>query len=166
VSRSYTEMLTRDTFLSRYRYLALNGQVAEETFGSERWMNQQFYTSHEWKNARDVVLIRDNGCDLGVPGHEIFDRAIVHHINPITPQNLIDRDPVIFDPDNLILVSHNTHSAIHYGDEGMLPRPIIERRPGDTKLWSWRFGRRVPRERRPGRRASTGQAHLLRLSRD
>ena len=135
MSRSYSEMLTRDTFLGRYRYLALNGRVAEETFGSERYLNQVFYTSYAWKRARDVVLIRDEGRDLGVPGHEIFDKILVHHINPITTVDLKNQNPIIFDPDNLICVSHTTHNAIHYGDESALPVPIVERRPGDTKLW-------------------------------
>lgn len=132
-------MLLRDTFLSRFRYLALEGQVGEPTFGPERHLNQLFYASYAWKQARDIVIIRDNGCDLGVPGYDIFSKVLVHHINPITLADLRDVNPVIFDPENLICVSHNTHNAIHYSNESMLPQPVVERRPGDTKLWerSW-----------------------------
>lgn len=135
MNRSYTEMSARDTFLSRAQYLLLGGRVGEETFGSERYLNQLFYTSRRWKEARDVVIIRDEGCDLGVIGHEINDKILVHHINPITVKMLQDQDPILFDPENLISVSHNTHNAIHYGDEGMLPQPMFERKPGDHLLW-------------------------------
>lgn len=135
MNRSYTEMSARDTFLSRAQYLLLGGRVGEETFGSERYLNQLFYTSRRWKEARDVVIIRDEGCDLGVIGHEINDKILVHHINPITAKMLQDQDPILFDPENLISVSHNTHNAIHYGDEGMLPQPMFERKPGDHLLW-------------------------------
>lgn len=135
MNRSYTQMIARDTFLSRAQYLLLHGGVGEETFGNERYLNQLFYASRQWKEARDVVLIRDGGCDLGVPGHEIHDKVLVHHINPITVQQLNDLDPMLYDPENLISVSHNTHNAIHYGDESKLPQPIVERKPGDHLLW-------------------------------
>lgn len=128
-------MCARDTFLSRFRYLSLGGTVAEVTFGHERHLNQVFYASYAWKQARDVVLIRDESRDLGVIGHDIHDRVLVHHINPITPQMLNTQDPLLFDPENLICVSHNTHNAIHYGDESILPQDWVERRPGDTVLW-------------------------------
>lgn len=135
MERSYSAMMTRDTFLSRAQYLLLYGGVGQETFGAERYLNQLFYTSWAWKQSRDHIIIRDNGCDLGVLGHEIHDKVFVHHINPITPQQLKDEDPVLYDPENLILVSHNTHNAIHYGDIAMLPQPLVERKPGDHLLW-------------------------------
>jgi hypothetical protein len=132
-------MLARDTFLSRYRYLRLEGRVAEETFGNERYLNQRFYTSRDWKVARDVAIVRDGGRDLGHPDYPILGKISVHHIEPVTAQQLLEGDPKIFDPDNLICVSHNTHNAIHYGDESLLPKDDIERKPGDTLLWerSW-----------------------------
>ena len=133
--RTYAALLLRDTFLSRAQYLMLDGRVGEETFGFERHLNQAFYASHAWKQARDVVIIRDRGCDLGVEGHEIFDRVLVHHIEPITATMIRNQDPMLWDPDNLISVSHNTHNAIHYGDETLLPQPMLERRPGDHIPW-------------------------------
>jgi hypothetical protein len=135
MKRSYSEMLARDTFLSRAQYLLLGGTVANETFGAERYLNQMFYASRAWKSSRDIVIIRDEGCDLGVMGHEIHDKILVHHINPINARMLKERDPLLFDPENLISVSHNTHQAIHYGDVSMLPQPMLERKPGDHLLW-------------------------------
>lgn len=135
MERSYREMTARDTFLSRAQYLLLGGRVGEETFGAERYLNQIFYASRAWKSARDVVIVRDRGCDLGVMGHEIHDKLLVHHINPVTPRMLREEDPLLFDPENLICVSHNTHQAIHYGDVNMLPQPVLERKPGDHLLW-------------------------------
>lgn len=113
----------------------LNGRVGDETFGHERYMNQLFYTSREWKRARDIVILRDRSCDLGVPGHEIHDRVYVHHINPITPDMLREQHPLLLDPENLICVSHNTHEAIHYGDGSKLPQPVLERKPDDHIGW-------------------------------
>lgn len=133
--RTYTQASTRATFLARAEYLMLRGGVGQETFGAERYLNQMFYASRAWKSARDVVIIRDNGCDLGIPGHEIHDKIIVHHINPITPAMLKTVDDMLFDPENLISVSNNTHQAIHYGDGSLLPKPILERKPGDHILW-------------------------------
>lgn len=98
-------------------------------------MNQGFYTSREWRNARDGIIIRDNGCDLGIEGYEIHRGLFIHHLNPITPAQIEAGDPALLDPNNLITVTHNTHNAIHYGDERMLPKPPVERRAGDTKLW-------------------------------
>lgn len=135
MERSYSEMLARDTFLSRAQYLFLGGTVAQETFGAERYLNQIFYASRAWKHARDIVIIRDRSCDLGVMGHEIHDKLLVHHINPINPRMIKEVDPQLFDPENLICVSHNTHQAIHYGDASMLPKPMLERKPGDHILW-------------------------------
>lgn len=135
MNRSYTGLLARNTFLSRFRYLVLGGRVGEETFGFERFLNQSFYASREWKQTRDHVIIRDDGCDLGVPGHEIHDKVFVHHMNPIQANDLIHFNEDILDPEYLICVSFNTHNAIHYGDESRLPQPFVERRPGDTVLW-------------------------------
>lgn len=123
------------TLEERFEYLRLNGVVGRETFGHERWLNQQFYMSYEWREIRRFVLIRDNGCDLGIPGYEIHNRPYVHHLNPMTATDIIHGDPRNTDPEFLILTTHQTHNAIHYGDERQLPRPFVDRRPGDTKLW-------------------------------
>lgn len=133
--RSYSDLRHLDTFVERFRYLSLRGNVGESTFGFNRWVNQEFYTSREWRHARDAVIVRDNGCDLGIDGYEIHKGLFIHHINPITLQQIESGDPRILDPDNLITVAHRTHNAIHYGDERLLPRPPVERRSGDTKLW-------------------------------
>lgn len=113
----------------------LGARVGEETFGYERHLNQSFYQSYAWKRARDVVLIRDESCDLGVPGYEIFDKVLVHHISPLTVRMLETEDPLLWDPNNLICCSHKTHNAIHFGDESQLPQPILERKPGDHIPW-------------------------------
>ena len=133
---TYSELITLPTFQERYRYLKQSGIVAEETFGGHRYLNQAYYTSSEWRSTRNHVIIRDNGCDLGVEGFEINDKIYIHHINPITEEDILNRSRCLFDPENLICVSFNTHQAIHYGDESMLPITYFnERRPGDTKLW-------------------------------
>jgi hypothetical protein len=133
--RSYTEMLQFLTFKDRYEYLRLRASVGESTFGFDRWINQQFYRSTEWKRTRDIVIIRDHGMDLGVDGYQIFDKIFVHHMNPMRLEDLDEGDPDIFDPEYLISVTLDTHNAIHYGDESLLPEPFVERRPGDTRLW-------------------------------
>lgn len=133
--RTYSRLRRFDTFLERYRYLSLRGKVGESTFGFDRHVNQAFYRSTEWRQTRDRIIVRDNGCDLGVEGYEIHSGLHIHHLNPITLQQIEAGDPCLFDPENLITVTQNTHNAIHYGDERMLPRPLVERRPGDTKLW-------------------------------
>lgn len=132
---TYEEMIKRDTLLGRFRYLVLGGELGVATFGFDRYLNQQFYASHAWKQARDIAIIRDNGCDLGVPGHEIHDRILVHHMNPIKVQDLTHFNEDLLNPDYLISVSTRTHNAIHFGDERQLPEPMIERKPGDTTLW-------------------------------
>lgn len=124
-----------ETFEERYRYLRLKGAVGRETFGFDRYLNQKFYASREWKNVRDEVIVRDDGCDLGIQGYEIHDRIYIHHMNPMTLQDVIHGRESNLNPEYLITVTHNTHNAIHYGDESLLPKPLIERRPGDTKLW-------------------------------
>lgn len=134
-NRAYSELRRLLTFEERYEYLALRGEVGKATFGFDRWLNQNFYRSYEWHQARDYVVYRDNGCDLGIPGHEIHNRLMVHHMNPITPEDLAHGEAWILDPEYLITTTHRTHNAIHYGDDSLLPKPVIERRPGDTRLW-------------------------------
>lgn len=133
--RTYEELSNLPTFEDRFHYLSLDGQVGEKTFGWERYLNQQFYTSSLWRRARNQVIIRDNGCDLGIPGREIYSQVFVHHLNPITPEALRFGWPELLDLNNLISVSHRTHNAIHYGDERQLQREFVERQPGDTKQW-------------------------------
>lgn len=133
--RSYTELLKYSSFLDRFEYLRLDGTVGSETFGSNRFMNQAFYTSPEWRRARREVIIRDDGCDLGVEGYDIFSKILIHHMNPIREEDLLNRNPDILNPEFLICVSHNTHNAIHYGDKNLLPAPLVERKPGDTCPW-------------------------------
>lgn len=123
------------TFRDRYDYLKLSGGVGIETFGADRYLNQDFYRSKEWRRVRDEVIIRDNGCDLGMPGYEIYDRIYIHHMNPITAEDILDRNEDILNPEFLICVSFDTHNAIHFSDESLLPKLPVERRPGDTKLW-------------------------------
>lgn len=133
--RTYSELRRIDSFDERFRYLQLRGQVGEATFGFDRWINQEFYRSREWRRVRDHVIVRDNGCDMGVEDWEIHDGIYIHHMNPMTVADITSGDPSILDPEFLISVTHRTHNAIHYGDESLLPRPLVERKPGDTKLW-------------------------------
>lgn len=132
---SYTELQPLDTFVDRFEYLKLPGEIGVQTFGSDRYLNQRFYRSREWKQTRDQVIIRDNGCDLGVPGFEIFGDLLVHHINPIQTHDLKDFNPDVLNPEYLICVSLRTHNAIHFGDIRQLPQLPVARTPGDTKLW-------------------------------
>lgn len=135
-NRCYSELITLPTFKERYEYLKLGGSVGRETFGFDRYLNQQLYQRNpKWKSVRDRVIIRDNGCDLGVEGHEIFGKIIVHHMNPITMDDIINEHDWIFDPEFLICTIHNTHNAIHYGDESLLIDAPIERTPYDTCPW-------------------------------
>lgn len=133
--RSYHEMRRFDTHEDRYEYLKLRASVGTSTFGFDRWINQAFYRSLEWKQIRNAVIARDMGLDMGVEGFEIFDKVIIHHMNPMTPEQIEDGDPDILNPEYLICVSHNTHNAIHFGDKRLLVQPLVERRPGDTNLW-------------------------------
>jgi len=133
--RSFSELRLLETFEERFRYLSLRGNVGEETFGFDRYLNQQFYRSHEWRLARRAIIVRDLGCDLGMEGREIHGGLYIHHLNPMTVQDIKNGDPGTLHPENLITTCHATHNAIHYGDERLLPRPLVERRPGDTKLW-------------------------------
>lgn len=133
--KSYKDLKRLQTFEERYEYLKMSGAVGVETFGFDRYINQVFYNSPEWKRARDIVIIRDDGCDLGDPNHPIKGKIIIHHMNPITEEDILNRNPDIFNPEYLICTSHNTHNAIHYSDEHLLPKPMIERTPGDTCPW-------------------------------
>lgn len=133
--KTYTELLKFPTFEDRFNYLILNGAVAEETFGFDRWFNQNFYRSDEWRSIRDFVIIRDGGCDLAMDGYEIYDRIIVHHMNPISKSDILHSSDILINPEYLVCVSHNTHNAIHYGDASLLMTAPIERRPGDTCPW-------------------------------
>lgn len=133
--RSYSEMLQYPSFMERFRYLMLNGQVGDMTFGGRRCLNQAFYSSPEWKRTRRRVIIRDNGCDLGVEGYEIYGPIYVHHLNPITTDDIEERSPKLFDMNNLICVSYLTHEAITYGSEDILPKDPIVRKPNDTCPW-------------------------------
>lgn len=133
--RTYSEMIGYEDFLERFRYLKLPGSVGASTFGFDRWINQKFYSSREWKHVRNQVITRDNGCDLGCDGYEIHSGLLIHHINPMLPNDVINGDSWILDPEFLITTTHDTHNAIHYGDEKQLRRPFVERKAGDTKLW-------------------------------
>lgn len=133
--RTYSELRRFVTFEERFEYLSMPGEVGKATFGFDRWINQHFYRSREWKNSRDQVIYRDNGCDLGIPGYEIHHGLLVHHMNPVTPEDLTQGEEWVLDPEFLITTTLRTHNAIHYGDQSLLPRAPVERRPGDTRLW-------------------------------
>lgn len=133
--RTYTELLKLNTFLERYEYLKLGGKVGEETFGFDRYLNQIFYKDPEWLEARDNVIIRDGGCDLGMPDREIKGKILVHHMNPVTKEQILRRDPVLFDPEYLICTIKSTHDAIHYGDGTLLMLDPIVRTKNDTCPW-------------------------------
>ena len=134
-TRRYGELVQIPLFDDRYEYLKLGGSVGYSTFGYDRWINQRFYNSYEWKQVRNEVLVRDDGLDLGVPGYEIRGKPIVHHLNPMAPHDIAHSEQWIINPEYLITTCHNTHQAIHYGDKGMLPRKYVERKSGDTDLW-------------------------------
>ena len=134
--RTYNEMILLPTFEERFKYLKLGGEVGARTFGCDRYFNQEFYRSREWKRARREAIIRDNGCDLAISDREIFDHIIVHHINPLTIEQIEEGGEELFDLRYLVCVSHDTHNAIHYGDERLLVKSTItERRQGDTCPW-------------------------------
>lgn len=133
--RTYNELIQYETLEDRYTYLRLGGILGAETFGFDRWMNQAFYRSREWRQVRDEVLVRDNGMDLGVEDTPLASRPAVHHMNPITMEDLDEGTENLLSPEFLICASQRTHNAIHYGDKDLLPQPYVERRPGDTRLW-------------------------------
>lgn len=133
--RSYSEMLRCRSFEERFNYLKLGGRVGRETFGFDRYLNQKFYTSREWKSTRDHIIARDEGRDLAVPGYEIYDRILIHHMNPITEEDIRQGNEAVFDERYLICVSQVTHNAIHYGISDAPRQVTQDRHPGDTKLW-------------------------------
>lgn len=135
ITKSYSELITIPTYKERFGYLSLEGTVGQETFGFDRYLNQVLYTSREWQKIRRDVIIRDNGCDLACEGYELSGRILVHHINPITIEDITERNPIIFDMDNLITTTHLTHNAIHYGDEKLLITDPIVRMKNDTCPW-------------------------------
>ena len=133
--RTYSELITLPTFEERFHYLQLDGRVGEETFGFDRYLNQAFYKSEEWLRVRDLVIVRDNGCDLGIEGREIYGRILIHHMNPITIDDIAKRSKYLLDPEYLITTVKNTHDAIHYGDDSLLIKLPIERTRNDTCPW-------------------------------
>lgn len=133
--KSYRDMLREDTFEGRFEYLKIGGVVGESTFGHNRHINQSFYRSREWKSVRDIVVIRDNGCDLGVDGYEINGALLIHHINPVSLDDIVHGSDRVLDTDNLITTTKATHNAIHFGDSSLLRVPYRERSAGDTRLW-------------------------------
>lgn len=135
MNKTYSELVKLSTFEDRFNYLKLDGVVGKETFGFDRYFNQQFYRSYEWKAVRDFVIIRDNGFDLGMEGYPIGGRILIHHINPICCDDILKRSSILMDPENLICVSHKTHNAIHYGNEDLLAKTPCERTANDTCPW-------------------------------
>lgn len=135
MNKTYSELCEIKSFEERFEYLKLNGIVGTDTFGFNRYLNQILYRSSEWKKIRNKIIIRDNGCDLGVEGYDISGRILIHHINPITIEDVRNRNSIIFDLNNLITVSHNTHNAIHYGDKDLLITGPVERKLNDTCPW-------------------------------
>ena len=133
--KTYSELIRLATFEERYNYLRLNGRIGEDTFGFDRYLNQVFYRSQKWKSVRDFVIIRDNGCDLGINDREIYGKILIHHMNPITIRDIEKESAFLLDPEFLICTSHNTHNAIHYGDEKQLILAPIERTKNDTCPW-------------------------------
>lgn len=134
-TRSYHELLDLSTFEDRLEYLRLGGGVGRATFGFDRHINQSFYTSSEWKSVRNIVIVRDNGCDLGIPGYEVHAELLIHHMNPLSVSDILDREDWVLDPNFLITTTHNTHNAIHYGGKSPYPKVVAERSANDTKLW-------------------------------
>ena len=134
--RTYSELSKIDDFLERFNYLSLKGTVAEETFGFDRYLNQKFYRSTEWRRLRNQIIVRDNGCDLGISGHDIYDHIIIHHMNPLRPNDIVNSTDFLLNPEYLICVSRSTHNALHYGDESLIALyDLVERKPNDTCPW-------------------------------
>lgn len=133
--KTYSELILLPSFEERFEYLRLDGRVGEDTFGFDRYLNQLFYRSYEWRKIRDCVIVRDNGCDLGVEGYDIYGKILIHHMNPITARDIADRTELLLNPEYLICVTHDTHNAIHYGDENLIIKAPLERRPNDTCPW-------------------------------
>lgn len=135
IIKTYSELIALPTFEERYRYLRLRGSVGEDTFGFDRYLNQKFYRSIEWRRVRDQVIIRDNGCDLGIEDRLIPGKVLIHHMNPITEKDIVNVTDILLNPEYLICVSHTTHNAIHFGDENLLIPELVVRTPYDTCPW-------------------------------
>jgi hypothetical protein len=135
ITKTYSELITIPTFIERFRYLKIGGKVGRDTFGHDRYLNQVLYRSSEWRRFRRDIILRDNGMDLACDGYELVGSIIVHHIDPITIEDVLRRDPKIFDPENVVSTWLRTHNAIHYGDESLLYEDLIERTPYDTCTW-------------------------------
>lgn len=133
--RTYTEMISFDSFYDRFNYLNLSGQVGKDTFGYDRYLNQAFYKSVEWQRLRNEIIMRDEGCDLAHPDYQIVGRVYIHHLNPVTKKDVLNRSNLLLNPEFLVCVSYDTHQAIHYGDENLLQPDLIIRRPNDTCPW-------------------------------
>jgi len=133
--RTYSELITLPTYEERFRYLKLNGIVGRDTFGFDRYLNQIFYNSGEWRSLRNEIIVRDNGCDLGMDGYDIHDRIYIHHMNPLIVKDFLESTDFLLNPDYLICTAFKTHQAIHYGDERLLEHAPVERRPNDTCPW-------------------------------
>ena len=133
--KTYSELIKLNTFDERFEYLQLRGLVGEETFGYSRYLNQVLYASPDWKSIRKSIILRDHGCDLAMEGYEVVGKILVHHINPITLQDIEERNPKVYELNNLITVSFMTHQAIHYGDKDLLLLDPVERKPNDTSPW-------------------------------
>lgn len=134
-TKTYSELITLLTFEDRFEYLKLNGGVGRATFGFDRYVNQHFYASRQWQDVRSHVIVRDNGCDLAVPGFEIHVELLIHHMNPMEVRDIEDHEDWILDPEYLITTKHSTHNAIHYGTKNLGPKVVTARTPGDTRLW-------------------------------
>lgn len=134
-AKSYSELMKLETFEERFAYLQTTAKIGVETFGSKRYLNQMLYKDEDWKRVRNEVIIRDNGCDLAMPDRLIGCRITVHHINPISVEDVLNRDPCVYDMNNLVTVSDNTHKAIHYSNSDILLKNPIERSPNDTAPW-------------------------------
>lgn len=133
--KTYSELITIPTFEERFEYLQLKGSVGKDTFGYDRYLNQVLYRSPEWKRLRNQIIIRDDGCDLACDGYDVYGKVLIHHLNPITVEDVLTRSRKVFDPDNLVCVSHSTHNAIHYGDVDLLVTGPIIRTKNDTCPW-------------------------------
>lgn len=133
--RTYSELVKLPTFKERFEYLALSGEVAQETFGFDRYLNQNFYRSKEWRRIRDQVIIRDSGCDLGIEGYNIYGKIVIHHMNPVSKNDILDLTDYLLNPEYLICTTHETHNAIHYGDESLLVLDPVVRAANDTCPW-------------------------------
>lgn len=133
--RSYSELSKLESYEDRYEYLKIGDRVGEETFGYDRYLNQALYSSPEWKSFRHKIIVRDNGNDMGVDGYPIGEKVYIHHLNPITKQDILERNPCLFDEENVVCVCKRTHDAIHFGSQELIKKNPVVRSPGDTKLW-------------------------------